>query len=40
MIKNKLIQKTYIINTVSFLAIMYHGPEETSSSGIHYNTVR
>jgi len=34
MIKNKLNQRAYLINSVSFVAIVYHGPEETSSSGI------
>lgn len=38
-IKNKWRQKAYLINIVSFAAIVYYGPEETSSSGIHWNTV-
>lgn len=37
--KNKLRQKAYLINIVSFTAIVYYGPDETSSAGIYWNTV-
>lgn len=39
MVKIKLRQKAYLINIVSFTTIVYYGPEETSSPGIHWNTV-